>query len=103
MMHEGLPSIVNHSPVMGRTSEYPASPSWGPQPFQTFMGAMAELPYDDIFKPETGLYDWQAWNSQVLMSRCREEKFESPLSFGGVGSAGVGAGVGEKRGEREWS
>ncbi|KAL5322816.1 hypothetical protein ACEPPN_010795 [Leptodophora sp. 'Broadleaf-Isolate-01'] len=88
VMHEGLPEIVNNSPVMGRQSEYPASPTWGPQPFQTFMGAMAELPYDDIFKPETGLYDWQAWNSQVLMSRCREEKFESPF---------------EKRGEREWS
>jgi hypothetical protein len=40
------------------------------------MGAMSELPYDDIFKPEAGLYDWQAWNSQVLMSRCREEKFD---------------------------
>lgn len=86
VMHQGLPEIVNNSPVMGRESEYPASPSWGPQPFQTFMGAMAELPYDDIFKPETGLYDWQAWNSQVLMSRCREEKFD-PF---------------EKR-EREWS
>jgi hypothetical protein len=76
VMHDGLPEIVNNSPVMGRHSEYPASPTWGPQPFQTFMGAMAELPYDDIFKPETGLYDWQAWNSQVLMSRCREEKFD---------------------------
>lgn len=76
VMHDGLPEIVNNSPVLGRQSEYPASPSWGPQPFQTFMGAMAELPYDDIFKPETGLYDWQAWNSQVLMSRCREEKFD---------------------------
>lgn len=75
VMHDGLPEIVNNSPVMGRTSEYPASPSWGPQPFQTFMGAMAELPYDDIFKPETGLYEWQAWNSQGL-SRCREEKFD---------------------------
>ncbi|CZR61420.1 uncharacterized protein PAC_11316 [Phialocephala subalpina] len=76
VMHDGLPEIVNNSPVLGRHSEYPASPSWGPQPFQTFMGAMAELPYDDIFKPETGLYDWQAWNSQVLMSRCREEKYD---------------------------
>lgn len=76
VMHDGLPEIVNNSPVLGRQSEYPASPSWGPQPFQTFMGAMAELPYDDIFKPETGLYDWQAWNSQVLMSRCREEKYD---------------------------
>jgi len=76
VMHHGLPQIVNNSPVLGQQSEYPASPSWGPQPFQTFMGAMAELPYDDIFKPETGLYDWQAWNSQVLMSRCREEKFD---------------------------
>lgn len=76
VMQDGLPEIVNNSPVMGRQSEYPASPSWGPQPFQTFMGAMAELPYEDIFKPETGLYDWQAWNSQVLMSRCREEKYD---------------------------
>lgn len=76
VMHNGLPDIVNDSPVLGRQSEYPASPSWGPQPFQTFMGAMAELPYDDIFKPESGLYDWQAWNSNVLMSRCREEKFD---------------------------
>ena len=76
VMHNGLPEIVNNNPVLGRTSEYPDTPSWGPQPFQTFMGAMAELPYDDIFKPETGLYDWQAWNSQVLMSRCREEKFD---------------------------
>ncbi|XMA20868.1 hypothetical protein WAI453_013659 [Rhynchosporium graminicola] len=85
VMHGGLPEIVNNSPIMGRQSEYPASPTWGPQPFQTFMGAMAELPYDDIFKPETGLYDWQAWNSQVLSS-CREEKFE-PY---------------EKRVERDW-
>ncbi|PBP24463.1 krueppel c2h2-type zinc finger protein [Diplocarpon rosae] len=75
VMHQGLPEMVNSSPVMGRQSEYPASPSWGPEPFQTFMGAMTELPYDDIFKPETGLYDWQVWNSQVL-SRCREEKFD---------------------------
>ncbi|CAL3968329.1 hypothetical protein PZA11_006719 [Diplocarpon coronariae] len=75
VMHHGVPEMVDSSPVMGRHSEYPPSPSWGPQPFQTFMGAMAELPYDDIFKPETGLYDWQVWNSQVL-SRCREEKFD---------------------------
>jgi hypothetical protein len=76
LTHNGLSTIINNSPILGRTSEYPPSPSWGPQPFQTFMGAMGELPYDDIFKPETGLYDWQQWNSQVLMSRCREEKVE---------------------------
>ncbi|KAH6668779.1 hypothetical protein B0J14DRAFT_150237 [Halenospora varia] len=75
------PAIANdrllevNPPVIERESAYP-NPSWSPQPFQTFMGAMADLPYDDIFKPETGLYDWQAWNSQVLMSRCREEKFD---------------------------
>lgn len=29
--------------------------SWGSQPqFQTFMGATEDLPYDDIFKPDTG-------------------------------------------------
>lgn len=74
LTHDSLPEV---SPTLSapRQSEYP-NPSWSPQPFQTFMGAMAELPYDDIFKPETGLYDWQSWNSQVLMSRCREEKFD---------------------------
>ena len=74
LSHDGLSEV---SPTLSapRQSEYP-NPSWSPQPFQTFMGAMSELPYDDIFKPEAGLYDWQAWNSQVLMSRCREEKFD---------------------------
>jgi len=76
IMHNGLPEIVNNSPVLGRQSEYPASPSWGPQPFQTFMGAMADSPYDDVFKPEASLYDWQTWNNQVLTSRCREEKYD---------------------------
>jgi len=70
LSHSGIPALSTP-----RQSDYP-NPSWSPQPFQTFMGAMSELPYDDIFKPETGLYDWQAWNSQVLMSRCREEKFD---------------------------
>ncbi|TVY84021.1 hypothetical protein LSUE1_G002956 [Lachnellula suecica] len=73
LAHNGISEV---SPLSApRQSEYP-NPSWSPQPFQTFMGAMSELPYDDIFKPEAGLYDWQAWNSQVLMSRCREEKFD---------------------------
>ncbi|KAG4427481.1 hypothetical protein IFR05_017038 [Cadophora sp. M221] len=67
-MHEGPPEIVYDSLVIERQFEYPASPTWGPQPFQMFMGDMVELPYADIFdifKPKTGLYDWQAWNSQV--------------------------------------
>jgi len=73
-LHDGLPPIDEMSP---QQSELP-TPVWSshPQPFQTFMGSMAELPYDDIFKPETGMYDWQHWNSQVLMSRCREEKYD---------------------------
>lgn len=73
-LHDVSPTLSAPAPAP-RQSEYPA-PSWSPQPFQTFMGAMAELPYDDIFKPEASLYDWQHWNSQVLMSRCREEKFD---------------------------
>jgi len=73
-MHNGLPLVEDGGPVIGARSQYPASPSWGPQPFQTFMGAMAELPYDNILNLQTGLYDWQAWDSQVLMSRCRDEK-----------------------------
>jgi hypothetical protein len=86
VMHNGLPEIVNDSPVLGRTSEYPASPSWGPQPFQTFMGAMAEPQglYEDIFKPELGMggYEWQ-WSGLQAMSRCREEKFDPLLSYEG--------------------
>jgi len=74
-LHDGLPQIQASSPEIEQ-SEF-VTPSWSsqPQPFQTFMGAMAELPYDDIFKPESGMYDWQHWNSQVL-SRCREEKYD---------------------------
>lgn len=79
-MHNGLPEIINDSPVLGRTSEYPASPSWGPQPFQTFMGAMAEYE-DSIFSPKNemgmgmGGYEW-AWSGMQATSRCREEKFD---------------------------
>jgi hypothetical protein len=93
LQNDSLPSLSSsHNPSISTQdsgSEYPPSPSWettGPgtsaHPFQTFMGAMADLPYDDIFKPEASLYDWQSWNSNVLMSRCREEKFD-PL-FSGV-------------------
>jgi len=76
-IHDGLPQIEESSPEMEQPSEF-ATPVWNsqPQPFQTFMGAMGELPYDDIFKPEAGMYDWHHWNSQVLMSRCREEKYD---------------------------
>jgi hypothetical protein len=45
-----------------------------PEPSQTFMGAMSELPYDDNFKPDVGLYDWQQCNSQLFMSRVRQEE-----------------------------
>jgi len=63
------------SPALTSPAEY----GYQAAPYQTFMGAMADLPYDDIFKAEHGLYDWQRWDSQVMMSRCREEKFE-PMS-----------------------
>jgi hypothetical protein len=97
----GLPPINTSSSGSGpetsslsssHSSSYFGCANWGSaasghgqqQPFQTFMGAMAELPYDDMFKPEAGLYEWQAWNSQVLMSRCREEKCD-PLAGALVG------------------
>ena len=93
LQHDNIPSLSSsHNPSISTQGAYPPSPSWETtganegataHPFQTFMGAMAELPYDDIFKPEAGLYDWQSWNSQVLMSRCREEKFD-PLFSSGV-------------------
>jgi len=77
-LHHGLAS--SESSRGSITPPEFATTNWSqptqPQPFQTFMGAMAELPYDDIFKPEAGMYDWQHWNSQVLMSRCREEKYD---------------------------
>lgn len=75
-LDHALPHIQEPSPVLEQPEFI--TPTWSsqPQPFQTFMGAMAELPYDDIFKPETAIYDWQHWNNQVLMSRCREEKYD---------------------------
>ena len=92
LAHDGLPQMSSsgsgsETPSLtssSQSSPYFGSASWGSsvpaqaeaQPFQTFMGAMAELPYEDIFKPEAGLYEWQTWNSQVLMSRCREEKYD---------------------------
>ncbi|RDL30143.1 uncharacterized protein BP5553_10421 [Venustampulla echinocandica] len=89
---EGLPPLSNSHPSTSTTSPIlgageSSNPWAAQQPFQTFMGAPMgeELPYDDIFKPEPGMYEWQAWNSHVLMSRCREEKADE---------------VGERR--REW-
>lgn len=92
LTHDGLPQLSSsgsgsETPSLtssSQSSPYFGSASWGSsapaqseaQPFQTFMGAMSELPYEDIFKPEAGLYEWQTWNSQVLMSRCREEKYD---------------------------
>jgi hypothetical protein len=39
--------------------------SWGAQPYPTFMGASSDLPYDDIFKPDTGKLTWlsMSWPS----------------------------------------
>lgn len=82
------PTIPNSLPQAPATlnrqlpepTEYNMGPShhWEPQPFQTFMGAMPEVPgsYDDIFKPDPGMYEWPMpqWNNQMLMSRVREEK-----------------------------
>lgn len=74
-LDDTLPHIEPPSPLDGH-SPYLTPTSWGlPQPFQTFMGA-AEPPYADVFKPVTGAYDWQPWTNQVMLSRCREEKFE---------------------------
>ncbi|CAG8974679.1 hypothetical protein HYALB_00006413 [Hymenoscyphus albidus] len=90
-----------------RPHEYP-TPTWtplpqghhsshAPAPFQTFMGAMAELPYDDIFKPEASLYDWQAWNSQVLMSKVREEKYDPLFSSTATATAPALSSSGEEK------
>ncbi|KAJ8060839.1 hypothetical protein OCU04_009923 [Sclerotinia nivalis] len=79
-----IPNSLPQAPSLNRQlpepTEYNMGPShhWGSQPFQTFMGAMPEVPgsYDDIFKPDPGMYEWQMpqWNNQMLMSRVREEK-----------------------------
>jgi hypothetical protein len=75
-LDDALPHIEPPSPLAGH-SPFLTPTSWGlPQPFQTFMGAAAEPPYADVFKPATNPYDWQPWSSQVLLSRCREEKYE---------------------------
>ncbi|TGO13871.1 hypothetical protein BTUL_0062g00450 [Botrytis tulipae] len=76
----GLPQAPSLNRQLPEPAEYNMGPShnWGSQPFQTFMGAMPEVPgsYDDIFKPDPGMYEWQMpqWNNQMLMSRVREEK-----------------------------
>ena len=75
-LHNGLSQIEEFRPALEQSDFITTSWSNQPQPFQTFMGAMAELLYDDVFKPESGIYDWQHWNNQVLMSRCREEKYD---------------------------
>jgi hypothetical protein len=110
LTHDGLPQLSSSgsgsetpsltssshpSPYFGTANWGASLPQNAAQPFQTFMGAMSELPYDDIFRPEAGMYEWQTWNSQVLMSRCREEKYEPAeerkewgLSFSGQAQEG---------------
>ena len=85
-----LSEIANNSPILGRDSGYPANPGWGPQPsFHTFMGALGEFEdtptIKEPFGSGMGLYGWQnPWSvgSQMMLSKCREEKYE------GVGERG---------------
>ena len=85
-----LTELIHHSPILGRDSGYPANPGWGPQPsFQTFMGASGEFedapPVKDTFGSGMGLYGWQnPWSvgSQMMLSRCREEKYEGASERG---------------------
>ncbi|RKF59641.1 putative krueppel c2h2-type zinc finger protein [Erysiphe neolycopersici] len=60
--------------VLGRQPECPPGPIWASQRFQTFMGAMGETTPEDLFRIDMGLHEWQAWNNQVVMSRCRDDK-----------------------------
>jgi hypothetical protein len=41
----------------GDSLDFLCNASWGSQTFPTFMGASEDLPYDDIFKPDTGESD----------------------------------------------
>lgn len=43
--------------------------SWGNQPFQSFVATQDGLPYDDIFKPDTGMY----WNDSGLENQLEFE------------------------------
>lgn len=51
------------------------------------MGAMAEVPYEDLSMGMGlgGMYEWQQpWSGGGgVLSRCREEKFEVPMVMGG--------------------
>ncbi len=48
---------MNFIPQSGTTDlDFLSNSSWGNQSYQTFMGAPSDLPYDDIFKPDTGMF-----------------------------------------------
>ncbi|KAI6246874.1 Nicotinate catabolism cluster-specific transcription factor [Erysiphe necator] len=68
------PEIYSPQIILARHPEYVSSPVWASHQFQTFMGAVGETTSEDLFRIETGLYDWQSWNNQVIMSRCRDER-----------------------------
>ncbi|POS85180.1 hypothetical protein EPUL_003991 [Erysiphe pulchra] len=73
VVNHNLQGFYNPYTVLGRQPEYPPGPVWASH-FQTFMGAMGETTSEDLFRIDMGLYEWQAWNNQVIMSRCRDEK-----------------------------
>jgi len=50
-----MESLVHLHNGMTDQFDFLSNASWGTQPFQVFMGAIDDLPYDDIFKPDTGM------------------------------------------------
>jgi hypothetical protein len=39
----------------GNDLDFLSNSSWGAQPFDAFGSGPSDLPYDDIFKPDTGM------------------------------------------------
>lgn len=76
-VNHNLPELYSPYTVLGRQPEYSASPVWASQQFQSFMGAMGETTSEDLFRIDMGLYEWQAWNNQVIMSRYRDDRDDS--------------------------
>lgn len=93
----GLPDIFSNSSIMARQHEYATTNNisstsssatntttntttnsllWGGQQVPIFMASFGDISSDDVFKNDPNIYGWQIWNSQVVTSRCREEKVD---------------------------
>ena len=53
-------------------SDFLCNANWGSQPLQNTMGFNTDLPYDDIFKPDTGMFHLEL-TIEVAISLCTSD------------------------------